>query len=224
MPMDRFSMTNCSICFVELASKEQVQEATIKLHNKQVGDKVLSVQTINPTFTWDHQTQKYSRFFREDGDETRQAIRPLLEGRRGAIFAQGSGWNSPDDKAGVRKHKAMKIVERVFEKYGVEAIGPVTAVPLRQSDKRPILLCFLDFETQQGIQEAMRDVRNTVVEGVKMTVELCQLSPFRAGQLGHVSADGLKELQEKGLAPKETPPEQFKLFEEAWAAAGFGGK
>lgn len=75
--------------------------------------------------------------------------------------------------------------------------------------KKPQFLCFIDFETKGGADQAAEAFDNKEIEGRKVRLQPCKLAPRRAHQIGKVDKALLIQLQEKGLASTEPYEDKF---------------
>ncbi|KAE8822244.1 hypothetical protein HRS9139_10265 [Pyrenophora teres f. teres] len=73
----------------------------------------------------------------------------------------------------------------------------------------PRLLCFIDFETKEGAENASREIDDTVVEGKLTWLRPAVPSGWRVDQYAKYDPEYVAELQEKGVLSKETYEDKF---------------
>jgi hypothetical protein len=147
-----------------------------------------------------------SRYFQEEANTAREAIRPLVEGRRYMLSVQTPGWTK--DRVAVQIDNAYRIIQQTFDKYGVETIGAIS--PFYGDKKaKPRLLCFLDFTTKEGAENAVRDHHDTEIEGRLTWLQRSGPVAWRAHQIGKVDQELLADLQEKGVLPEKVHEDKF---------------
>lgn len=142
----------------------------------------------------------------DEGNAAQEAARPLFEGRRKMLSVQTPGWCGEDTPAFLCISNALVIMERYFGKYGVEAISDPTLshYPHKAKGSHPHLLCLMDFKTKEGADNAFEELNDTKIEARRILLDVPVPSPWIAHQIGKVSPTVLAQLQEKGLAPRET--------------------
>lgn len=211
--MDRFTFQNDTMCFVELGSEEQVTEAVQSLNDSAFQTKTIIAKPLRKDFIWgpaSAQTDASSglRYFYDDGNNAHEAVKPLIEGRRMMLSVQTPGWGAQDIKVGPRNKVAEEIINQYFGKFGIEAIGGLRPF---YGDKKenPRLLCFLDFKTRKGADQAVAAYHDTEIEGRRTWLKPSDPAPWRAHQIGKVDKALLAELQDKGLLPRETYEDKF---------------
>ncbi|KAF1849648.1 uncharacterized protein K460DRAFT_298271 [Cucurbitaria berberidis CBS 394.84] len=211
--LDRFTFQNDTMCFVELGSENQVSEAVQTLNGSVFLNKKVVVRPAKEDFTFGHQRNLTnmvggSRYFYQEGTSAYEAGRPLIEGRRMMLCVQTPGWGAKDMVVSTRNKNAMSIIDQYFGKYGIETLG---ALHNFYGDKKenPRLLCFLDFKTKEGADQAVAELHDTEIEGRRTWLKISEPAPWRAHQIGKVDEALLTELQEKGLAPRETYNDKF---------------
>lgn len=193
---------------MELGSEDQASEAVKHLNGSEFLNQTIIARPMKADFVWGPQSDVASRYFYEEGTGPQDAVRPLLEGRRRMLSVQTPGWGSQAMTISERNKVAVNIVEQYFGKYGIEIVGGIH--PFYGDKKQnPRLLCFLDFKTKQGADQATAELHDTVIEGRKTWVQISEPAPWRAHQIGKVDKAVLAELQEKGLAPQETYDDKF---------------
>ena len=87
--------------------------------------------------------------------------------------------------------------------YGLEAIS---AFQPFHGDKQPDprFLCFIDFKTKTGADQAVQALHDSEIEGRRVWLQNVVLAPWRAHQIGKVDPSVLAMLQEQGIAPMKT--------------------
>jgi hypothetical protein len=209
--LDRFTFHNDKRCFIELASEEQAKKAIEILHDTEFMHNNIVVLPLKEDFVWGSGKDKVnghlSRFFHENETSPSEALKPLLEGRRMLFSVQPPGWVETHSSIGHNKY-ATKVIEDHLGKYGIEAIGGLQ--PFYGDMKpHPRMLCFLDFTTKSGADQAVQAVHDTDIEGRKVWLRPSVLAPWRAHQIGKVDQALLAQLQEKGLASTEPYEDNF---------------
>jgi hypothetical protein len=117
------------------------------------------------------------------------------------LQVQTPGWSN--------KNKANReAINKHLGSFGIEAIGGTSSF---YGDKKPEprILCFLDFATKEGAEAAIKAIHGTEIEGVRVSLRLSRLAPWRAHQVGKFDMAALQKLQKAGLAPTETHPDKF---------------
>jgi RNA recognition motif-containing protein len=209
--LDRFSFQNDKRCFIEFASEEQAQKAIDTLHGAEFMDNKLVVLPLKEDFVWgdvrDQDSGRNSRYFYDQDANASEALKPLLEGRRMLFSVQPPGWLDASSSVGHNKF-AKQVIEENFGKYGVEAIGGLQ--PFHGDMKpQPRMLCFIDFTTKRGADQAVEAVHDTDIHGRRVWLQQSILAPWRAHQIGKVDQELLAQLQEQGLAPKTLYEDNF---------------
>lgn len=172
------------------------------------------VLPLGADFTWNLEGKQRgnarnpygSRYFQEEVNTAREALRPLVEGRRYMLSVQTPGWTT--DKVSVQMNNAYRIIQQTFDKYGVETIGALSPF-FGDKKAKPRLLCFLDFTTKDGAENAARDHHDTEIEGRLTWLQPSGPVSWRAYQIGKVDQELLADLQEKGVLPKEVREDKF---------------
>jgi RNA recognition motif-containing protein len=206
--LSRFSFQNDARCFVELASEQQAQKAVEVLNNTEFMFSTIIAAPLKADFVWGPlPTESDSQFFYENLTSPAEAIKPLLEGRRRLISVQTPGWLSEHSSVGHNAH-AKKILEEHFGPYGIETISSLQPF---HGDKqlRPRMLCFMDFTTKEGAEQAQQAIHDTFIETRKVWVQPSVMAPWRAHQVGRVDPELLAKLQEAGLASLEPYEDNF---------------
>ncbi|KAF2833446.1 hypothetical protein CC86DRAFT_461812 [Ophiobolus disseminans] len=206
--LDRFTFHNSSMCCIELASEEQAQRATGELDNIELLRRKIRVKPLREDFVWGSTAeQAHSRYFDEHEISPSEALRPLLEGRRMLFSVQPPGWGEPNSSVDHNKIAKQVLVDHL-EKFGIETTGALQPFygDLKQT---PRMLCFLDFKTKGGADQAVQAIHETDIQGRKVWLQQAVLAPWRAWQIGRVDQAVLAELQEKGLASKEPYEDKF---------------
>jgi RNA recognition motif-containing protein len=206
MRVDRFTFQNDTMCYVELGSEAEAIKVTeeFKSYGEQFNKSV--VQPLKADFVWgesfNRTTRPYgSRYFHDEGTAASAAIRPLIEHRRTMLSVQTPGW-SPGERVSTSIQNALQIIERYFGKYGIERLSDLSPF-YGDRKKNPRMLCFIDFKTKEGAENAMKDHHNTEIEGRLTWLKLSTPAPWRSDQIGKVAPEALKELQESGVVPKD---------------------
>ncbi|CAO2658501.1 Nn.00g062240.m01.CDS01 [Neocucurbitaria sp. VM-36] len=174
----------------------------------------ITARPLSKAFVWNRQvdptTLPYSgsRYFYEEGSGPSDALRPLFEGRRMMLSVQTPGWGAQDVNLSTRNKTAMAIIDQYLSKYDIESVGGLHPF---YGDKKgnPRLLCFIDFKTKAGADQAVAEVHDTEIEGRRTWIQPSAPAPWRAHQIGKVDKALLAELQEKGLASRETYNDKF---------------
>jgi hypothetical protein len=206
MNMDRFRYEGDTYASVELTDEKQAQKAIKELSGNESIGNAIYLRALNPDFDWDNfhnAGRKYSHFVREDESGTRQAIQPLVEGRRVRISAKSPSWGSKGDSPAQRRDTGRKVLERAFDQFGIESISKITPQFLEKSFY-PKFFCHIDFTTKQGADEAISAMNDTDVEGVLVWTKPTEVDAVKAYHIGRVNKGLLAELQEKGLAPMDS--------------------
>ncbi|KAF1940970.1 hypothetical protein EJ02DRAFT_503840 [Clathrospora elynae] len=211
MRVDRFTFQNSTMCFVELGSEEEVAEAIRRLHDVEVQGQKIVVKPLKADFRWgsiaEHKKTPYgTSYFYDEGANARNAIRPLVEGRRMMLSVKTPGWTV--DPVNVQSKNAIRIIDQYFGKYEIESLGAIHPF-YGDKQENPRLLCFLDFKTKEGADNAVRDLHDTDIEGRRTWLQPCHPAPWRTHQIGKVDPELLAELQEKGVLPKDTYEDKF---------------
>jgi hypothetical protein len=206
MNMDRFRFEGDTYASVELTDEQQVQKAIQELSgNESIGNKVY-LRALNPEFDWDNfhtAVRKYSYFVRADESGTKQATQPLIEGRRVRISTKSPAWGSKGDSPAQRREAGMKVLERTFDRFGIESISKITP-QFGERTFHPKFFCHIDFTTKQGADEAIGAMNDVEVEGVLVWAKPSEVDAVKAFHIGRMNKGLLAELQEKGLAPLDS--------------------
>jgi RNA recognition motif-containing protein len=210
--LDRFTFQNDHRCFIEFASEEQAQKAIETLNGVEFMDNKLVVKPMREDFVWKRPVPEDGggydgRHFYDQGANASEALKPLLEGRRMLFSVQPPGWEEQDSS--VRHNKfAKQVIDERFGKYGIEAISSLAPF-FGDMKPHPRMLCFLDFTTKEGAQQAAEAIHETEIHGRKVWLKPSILAPWRAHQIGKVVPALLAELQEKGIASKSPYEDNF---------------
>lgn len=206
MNIDRFRFQGDTFASVELANEEQVQKAMDQLNgNKSLGHEVF-LRPLNPEFDWNISPagkHKYPFFVREDKSGIRQAVMPIIEGRRVRISVKYPAWGNKGDSPAKRRDTDLKVLERTFDTFGIQSISRL-APQFGDKTFNPKFFCHIDFNTKQGAVEAIQTMHNKEVEGVLIWARLSEVDEAKAYQIGRLDKSLLAELQEKGLAPADS--------------------
>jgi RNA recognition motif-containing protein len=206
--LDRFTFHNDGRCFIEFSSEEQAQQAVRDLNKAQFMDHELSAVPLMDDFVWGPDPQKHKpRYFYEHKKSASEPLKPLLERRRMIFSVQTPGWGKKNKSTG-HNNIASQIIDESFGKYGLEAVGGLQPF---YGDKQPTprFLCFLDFATKSGADQAAQAIHDTEIQGRRVWLKPSVLAPWRAHHIGKTEPALLAQLQEKGLAPKEVYEDSF---------------
>ncbi|EAT87282.2 hypothetical protein SNOG_04891 [Parastagonospora nodorum SN15] len=207
--LDRFTFQNDTRCFIELATEEQAQKAIEALNGIEFMHKSIVVAPMKDGFVWAKKPESShdSYFFDVNEVSPSEALKPLLEERRLMFSVQPPGWGP---KIGGSGHNdiARHHMERHLGQFGITCFSKLAPFygDLKQ---RPRMLCFIDFETKSGADQAVRAFDDKEMEGCKVRLQPCKLAPWRAHQVGKVDKALLSQLQEKGLASTEPYEDKF---------------
>lgn len=211
--LDRFTLQNDGRCFIEFAHEDQAQKAVRELNGTEFMHNEVVAAPLKEDFVWgatgaNDKGKDYSpRFFYENETSVSEALKPLLEGRRMMFSVQTPAWGKPNSSAG-HNSLATQVVEETFGKYGIETISALH--PFWGDKQRlPRMLCFLDFKTKGGADQAVQEVHDTEIQGRKVWLRLSVLAPWRAHQVGKLDQTLLSRLQEQELASKEPYEDNF---------------
>jgi RNA recognition motif-containing protein len=201
------------MCFVELGSPEEAQRAVKELDKSSLMNSSIVVSTpLKEGFRWGliEKPTKHpyeSRFFLNEGNNAEEALKPLAEGRRMALSVQTPGW-SPGAKIGEATENALKIIEQNFAKYGVESISNISVF---YGDKKtnPRLLCFIDFKTKEGTEQAAKDKHDTEINSRLVWLKPSIPAGWRVHQFWKSAPRVVEQLQEKGVLTKEMDADKF---------------
>ncbi|CAG5182005.1 uncharacterized protein ALTATR162_LOCUS9944 [Alternaria atra] len=194
------------MCYLELGSEAEAAKVIKELDGLEEQGSKMVAKPLKADFIWGDAGKRNvepfgSRYFYDEGIAASDAIRPLLENRRTMLSVQTPGW-SAGDRVSVAKQNASQIIERYFGKYGIERIGDIS--PFYGDKKQnPRLLCFMDFKTKEGAENAINDYHNTEIEGRLTWLKFSEPANWRSHQIGKVSPEALKKLQESSLVPKD---------------------
>lgn len=167
------------------------------------------VRMMKEDFTWNPTEDLANpRYFYDEGTGARDAVKPWLEERRMVLSVQTPGWGPQDGVVGTRNKEALKIIAKYFGKYDLECKGGLSPF-YGDKQNNPRLLCFLDFKTKQGAQDAAREYDDKEIEGRKIWLRPSKPAPYRAHQIGKIDQIVLAELQSRGIAPQETYEDKF---------------
>ncbi|KAK7190893.1 hypothetical protein DPSP01_007846 [Paraphaeosphaeria sporulosa] len=207
MSIDRFRYEGDTFASVELADEQQAQRAVKELNgNASMGNEVY-LRALNPEFNWDDflsgNRYRHTYLVREDQSGIRQAVMPLLEGRRVRISVKYPAWGSKGDSPAQRRNTDLKVLERSFDRFGIESISRLTP-QFGEKTFHPKFFCHIDFTTKQGADEAIRAMHDKECEGVLVWARATEVDAAKAYQIGRLDKELLAELQEKGLAPADS--------------------
>lgn len=204
----RFTFYNDCFCVVKLANEQQAERAVQLLNgNMSLGAPIIT-RPLDPGFVWGTRRTVEGVvgrhvFYDDDGITT--AINPILEGRRIQLRVKTPGWGETTVSNRIRESR--EVIKRHFSKFGLESIGAI-APNYGDMKLHPRFLTFMDFTTKEGAEEAQRTMHDTEIEGRKVWLMDCDITPWKAYQIGRVDARRLADLQEKGLAPTEIDEEK----------------
>lgn len=202
--LDRFTFHTCGNCFIELASEEQARKAIQEFNDTEFLHQQIYTKPLKKDFIWGRTSDKLpgvkSRAFFEHELDTAEPLKPLMEERRLMLQVQTPGWG----KSAI----AEQIIHDTFDKYGIQTISGLQPFN-SETQTKPRMLCFIDFKTKAGADQAVQEVHDTEVKGRKVALLHSVLAPWRAHRIGKVAPDLLVALQEKGIAPKETYEDNF---------------
>lgn len=212
--LDRFNFHNNGMCSVELSSREEAQKAVKALRGIVFKDSNLKAEPAKEDFVWGSR-DKYnskagetgSRYFVDEGANASEALRPVFEGRRKMFSVQPPGWLSENSSVG-HNAKARQVIQDHFSKYGIESVSKMEPF-FGDKLSHVRMLCFIDFATKDGADRVVEEFENAEIDGRKVAFRSVVMAPWRAHQVGKVNAALLAELQEKGLASKETYDDKF---------------
>jgi RNA recognition motif-containing protein len=210
MRLDRFTFHNDTKCYVELGSEEEAAKAVAQLHNVELQGKNIVVTPLKADFQWgavaDKSGSPYGSPFYDENNGAQGALRPLIERRRIMLQVQTPGWTT--DLVNKQTKNALRIIEQTFDMYGVEKVGPIHPF-YGDKKQKPRLLCFMDFKTKEGADEAIRNHHNTMIEGRLTWLTLSTPVSYRTHHIQKVAPKLVADLQEQGLLPKETREDKF---------------
>ena len=208
MRLDRYSFQNDTRCFAELGSEAEAAKIIAELNDAEIQRKKLIVRPLKDDFVWgpvqDKRDHKYgTRYFFDEGPAAAlEAVRPLLEGRRLMVRVQTPGWTSNASIAR-QKQNALRILEEQFAKHGtIERLSDFAPF-YGDKKKEPRILCFIDFATKEGADKAIENIHDTQIEGRLTWLMRSETNQYRSHQIGKVAPEALKQLQERGVAPKD---------------------
>ncbi|KAI4919477.1 hypothetical protein J4E90_001612 [Alternaria incomplexa] len=208
MRLDRYSFQNDTRCFAELGSEAEAAKVIAELNDTEIQRKKLIVRPLKEDFVWgpvqEKQDHKYAtRYFFDEGPAAAlEAVRPLLEGRRLMVRVQTPGWTSNASIAR-QKQNALRILEEQFAKHGTIERFSDFAPFYGDKKKEPRILCFIDFATKEGADKAIENIHDTQIEGRLTWLMRSETNQYRSHQIGKVAPEALKQLQERGVAPKD---------------------
>ena len=211
MRIDRFTFHNDTMCFVELGSEEEAAKAVERLNGTELQGKKIVVKPLKADFQWGPEGERSSlpwgtHLFYDEADGANEALKPLAEGRRFMLRVATPGWTT--DSVSNQKKNAIRIIQQTFDKYGVEKISQIH--PFYGDIKfNPRLLCFMDFKTKEGADEAVRQHHDTDIEGRKTWLTPCIPSPYRTHHIAKVAPKLATDLQEQGILPEKSREDRF---------------
>ncbi|KAI4629208.1 uncharacterized protein J4E88_000853 [Alternaria novae-zelandiae] len=208
MRLDRYTFQNDTRCFAELGSEAEAAKVIAELNDAELQRKKLIVRPLKDDFIWgpvqDKRDHKYAtRYFFDEGPAAAlEAVHPLLEGRRLMVRVQTPGWTS-NTSIGKQKQNALRILDEQFAKHGtIERISDFAPF-YGDKKKEPRILCFIDFATKEGADKAIENIHDTEIEGRLTWLTRSETNQYRSHQIGKVAPEALKQLQERGVAPKD---------------------
>lgn len=206
MAIDRFRYEGDTFASVELASEQQAQRAVEELNgNASMGNQVY-LRMLSPEFEWDNflsgDRYEHTYLVREDKSGIRQAVMPLLEGRRVRISVKYPAWGAKGDTPAQRRNTDLEVLKHSFDRFGIESISRLVH-QYGDISFDPKFFCHIDFTTKKGADEAIQALHDTEVEGVLVWVRSSGIDATKAFQIGRLEKGLLTELQEKGLAPPD---------------------
>ena len=102
----------------------------------------------------------------------------------------------------------MRIIQETFEEYGIDNVGDIH--PFYGDLKtEPRLLCYMDFKTKEGADEAVRKHHDTEIGGRRTWLTPSTPNAYRTHHFAKVAPKIVAELQEQGILPKETREDLF---------------
>lgn len=211
MRMDRFTFYNDTQCFIELGSPEEARKAVDQFNGFKIHERKLIAAPLKDDFRWgpvQGTNQPFgSRYFYSEGNAVQEALRPLIEGRRTLLSVKTPGW-SP--KTGVREAKeaAHNIIAENFGHYGIESISDISPF-YGDMKSKPRMLCFIDFKTKEGADQAMKEKDETEINDRLVWLKPTDPSPWRNSQYSKYAPQLIEELQEKGVLKKEMYDDKF---------------
>jgi RNA recognition motif-containing protein len=213
MRLDRFTFHNDSMCFVELGSEEEAAKAIEQLDKMDLQGKKIVVLPLKADFQWgplnngNKGPSPYgSHYFYDERNGAEEALRPLGEGRRILLHVQTPGWTS--DVVGNQSRDAIQIIQETFDQYGIEKIGKISPF-YGDKQKAPRLLCFMDFKTKEGTDEAIQKHHDTEIKGRLTWLTRSSPVSWRTHQFAKVVPQLVAQLQEQGILSKEPRPDKF---------------
>jgi RNA recognition motif-containing protein len=210
MRFNRFTFHNDTMAFSELGSEEEAAKAVDQLNNTELQGKKIVVKKMQPDFQWERTEMSKgpfgSRYFYDEADNAEKALRPLAEGRRYMLRVQTPGWTV--DVVSSQVKNAVRIIQENFEGYGIENIGDIH--PFYGDLKtEPRLLCYMDFKTKEGADEAVQKHHDTEIGGRRTWLTPCTPNSYRTHHMAKVAPKLVAEMQEQGILPKETREDLF---------------
>lgn len=197
------------MCFIELSSEEEARKAVKALHNTEFKNGHWKAVPVKGDFVWakSKSGEMASRNFIDEDSNASEALRPLIEGRRKLFRVQPPGWGQANSSSG-HNELARRFIRDHLSKFGIETISSMEPF-FGDKLSHPRILCSIDFTTRDGADQATKYLEPEI-EGRKVELLPAKLAPWRAHHVGKVNAALLAELQEKGLAPKETWEDKFE--------------
>lgn len=207
--LDRFTFHNDTRCFVELATEEQAQKAIEVLNGTELLHRSIIVAPMKDDFVWGKspENRRNNSFFDVVEVSPSEALKPLLEERRLMFSVQPPGWGSRTVGSG-HNDIAKSHIEKHLSPFGISSFGRMAPF-YGDLKEKPRMLCFIDFETKSGADQAVEAFDDKEMEGRKVRLQQCKLAPWRAHQIGKVDKALLSQLQEKGLASTEPYEDKF---------------
>ncbi|KAF2642296.1 hypothetical protein P280DRAFT_262648 [Massarina eburnea CBS 473.64] len=225
MKMNRFTFNGNTHAYIELPNPEEAQKAVEKLKDATIPGEPspMRVSIVYPDFSWtrfDSNESHSDRWVMTDADGIAEAIAPLLEGRRVNFNVKAPGWASLDQKIRLRSAENRDVVIRNLSKYGLESVGK-TMVNWGDLTSIPRFLCFVDFSTKAGAEKAIRELDNTEIEGLPVSLVLTVVPLIKAHRIGQMDRATLNDLQKAGLAPPVVNDDMLSrpMARPAWTSA-----
>lgn len=192
---------------VELKEEQQVNQATAKLGGITILGQECGIRPVKSDFVWTPDP-KFGRQVSNDEAGMHAAIQPLLEGRRLHVAVKTPGWGDMKTPLEARRQTDYSVIRHTLKPFGIESFGGI-GINWGDLAARPRFLCFVDFETKEGAEQAIQAVHDTEVRGRLVWLTVPALPPWRAHQIGKWSPAQLALLQEKGIAPREIDGEKY---------------
>ncbi len=198
MRIDRFTFLSHSHCYVELGSEEQANTAVQKLHRAPLKGKAVTVQPMPQDISLETSTEPY--MFLNEGTGARQAILPLIEGRRTALRVEVPGWGDQPKILERQAHLYNNIIRNTFANSGIETLSnvvPFWGTP--RSGQKDLHIGYIDFLTVEDADDAIAYYHGTIVKGRKITLQKPLLEVNKARVLKRIDPKAHAELVDLGL-------------------------